>query len=66
MATLPTVILIRLQLMEQTRKCEQRGVGMEEAVGQRYAGHKTQPRLGTKKLGLQLDSSLFLRQDDRT
>ena len=63
MATLPTVNLNRLQLVEQTHKCEQRGVGQEVTAG--HIGRWTWPRPRTK-LGLQLDSSLFLQEDDNT
>ena len=50
--------------MDQTHKCEQRSVGKEAAVGQRHIGRWTWPTLGSK-LGLQLDSSLFLQEDDK-
>ena len=64
MATLPTVNLIRLQLVEQTHKCGQRSIGKETAAGQRYTGCWNWPRLRTK-LGLQLDSSLFFQEDGK-
>ena len=66
-ATLPTVNLIRLQLVEQAQKCEQRGVGTEAAVGQSHRQLTVSSRrrhdFNIRVWQLIVTRSLFSRED---